>query len=472
MTLVSWAFASPVGSSPDDNFHLPSIWCGLGDREGLCEPSGDDSTRLVPTPVTTAPCYAFQPNESAACWISDESGLSEATWMNAVGLYPPLFYTTMSVFVGPDVTTSVITMRIFNSTLIVGILSTVFFVLPTRLRPALVISILATSVPLGLFVFASTNPSSWAMLAAAIIWVSLYGATQTTGRRQVALGSLAVLGAVLGAGSRADSSIYAVFAVVLAAVLGVRRGHARSLLVPGIAAAVIVAVCAGFYLSSGQSASLAAGLPTDNPPLTGGQQLANLFGVPVLWYGAFGASGLGWLDTVPPAAVTNLAFAVFAATIFIGIHRLTARRALAVAAAFGALWLVPFVLLAQSRAVVGTEVQSRYLLPLIIILVGVASLTPQASAAWQGPRSLVAGTALAVAMSLALHANIRRYTVGADSNAIDPGAGAEWWWVTGPSPMGIWIIGTVCFAGIFALLYVVLRNGVVEPGIDSEELTR
>ncbi|MET0782622.1 MAG: DUF2142 domain-containing protein, partial [Microbacterium sp.] len=198
LSLVCWAFASPVASSPDDNFHLPSIWCGLGDREGLCEPSGDPDTRLVPTSVLTGPCYAFRPEESAACWNPDDDALTEATSMNASGAYPPLFYATMGVFAGEDISTSVIVMRIVNSAIFVGLLTAVFFVLPTRVRPALLISTLATSVPLGLFVVASTNPSSWAIASAAMVWVCLYGATQSEGRRQIVLGALAVIGAIIG----------------------------------------------------------------------------------------------------------------------------------------------------------------------------------------------------------------------------------------------------------------------------------
>ena len=375
--------------------------------------------------------------------------------MNAVGLYPPLFYSTMGMFVGPDVATSVIAMRIFNAGLVVGLLSAVFFTLPRALRPALLISVLATSVPLGLFIVASTNPSSWALAASATIWIALVGCAQTTGSRQWILAGLAVLATILGAGARADAAVFAAFAVAIAAVLSLRRS--RQMLIPGLAAALVVVVGVLFYLSAGQSSALASGLPTQNPPLTGAQHLANLLGVPILWMGAFGSSGLGWLDTVPPQAVTALAFGVFAATIFVGIRRLAVRRAVAVAFAFAALWLVPFALLAQSRAVVGTEVQSRYLLPLMIILVGVASLLPRVSAEWRGPRALVAGGALAVAMSLALHANIRRYTVGVESNAIDPGLSAEWWWAAGPSPLVVWLVGTAAFAAVFVLLWLVIR---------------
>lgn len=462
ISLLAWAFASPVGSSPDDNFHLPSIWCGLGEREGVCEESGDPDTRLVPRSVTTAPCFAFKPEKSAECWNPDNDRMTEATWMNAAGLYPPLFYTTMGVFVGEDISTSVLAMRVFNSALVIGLLTVVFFALPWKARPALLISTLAAAVPLGMFLIASTNPSSWAFASAATVWVCLYGATQTTGRRQIVLGALAVFGAILGAGARADAAIYSMFAVLVAAILGARRS--RSMIVPAVAGAAVAAVSAAFYLAAGQSSALATGLPTDNPPLSGSQHIANLTNVPDLWMGVFGGWGLGWLDTMTPAAVSVLALGVFAAALFIGIHHLTARRAVAVALAFAALWLVPFFLLAQSRAVIGSEVQPRYLLPLIVILLGTASLTSRAIREWRGPRSLVAGLALSGSMSLALHDNIRRYTVGAGGNALDPGAGAEWWWSAAPSPLTVWLVGSVAFTAVFAILWLLIRRtGRVTP---------
>jgi hypothetical protein len=267
--------------------------------------------------------------------------------------------------------------------------------------------------------------------------------------------------ALLGAGARADASAFAILAVGLAGVLGVRRS--RNLLVPGIAAVLIVAVSVAFFLTSGQSRSLSSGLPTLNPPLTAEQHFENLIGIPNLWFGALGGWGLGWLDTLMPALVPTLAFAVFAAAAFIGIHRLSWRRGVAVSSALAAMWLVPFVLLAQSRAVVGSEVQPRYVLPLMAIFVGVAAASALAATQWRGVRMAAAGAALTVAMSLALHVNIRRYTVGADDNALDPGARAEWWWGAAPAPIIVWGVAGAAFAAAIVLLWLV--NGKGEPAI-------
>lgn len=475
IALISWAFASPVASSPDDDFHLPSIWCGLGERPGLCEDSGDPATRLVPVALINAPCHAFHSDITSECWAPGATELHEAQRVNTEPLYPPVFYAAMSVFAGEDFQTSVLLMRSANAFLAVAMLTGVFWALPRSLRPALVISAVAASVPLGLFIVASTNPSSWAYISAATVWISLYGAFGTEGRRQWILAGLAAAGALLGAGARADAAAYAVFGVVLACVLGFRRGV--RLLAPTVSAIVIVAVSAGLYLGAGQSRSAVSGLPTDNPPLSPAEHIGNFLGVPGLWTGALGGWPLGWIDTDMPAIVMTFASAVFAGAAFIGLRRITPRRAVAVALAFAAAWLVPFVLLAQSHAVVGSVVQPRYVLPLLVILLGVVSAAPSIEQWWRGPRVLVAAAALAVAQSIALLATLRRYTVGTDDSPQKMLTAPEWWWAGAPSPIVVWAIGSCAFAAALALVVVAIarraptvpaeREAAVRPGASA-----
>lgn len=454
LTLVSWAVSSPVASSPDDDFHLASTWCGLGDREGLCESTGNTVERLIPTPLTTATCFAFDSEKSAACWDSDEAGLTRVKRANVDGLYPRLFYATMSLLAGPDIPTSVMLMRLFNAALAVGLLTAVFWALPRWMRPALVISVLATSVPLGLFVLASMNPSSWALLSAATVWISVYAATQTSSHRRLVLTGLAVIGGVMGAGARADAAVYAVFGVIVGLLLGVRSMRAQ--LVPLLASAVIVGVSVILYLNASQGNAVVTGLDNDTAALSGAQIVDNFLNIPLLWTGALGGWALGWIDTNMPGAVWVLSTAVFAGALFVGIRSCHVRRAVAVGLTLTAMWLVPFVLLVQSRATVGEIVQPRYLLPLMVIAVGVASLRVDATGIWRGGRMALGGTALTFAAAIALHTNIRRYTTGTDHFSFDPGGVTEWWWAGAPGPIVVWIGGTLAFAGVFALLWFTL----------------
>ncbi|WP_345801871.1 DUF2142 domain-containing protein [Microbacterium sp. AZCO] len=463
LSLASWAFASPVGASPDDDFHLASIWCGLGERPGLCEDPGDGSeARRIPTAVVSATCYVFKPEASADCWNPGVAGLSRVARANVDGLYPPVFYATMSVFASDDIPTSVLAMRLFNSAFAVGLLTAVFFALPRWTRPALVLSVLATCMPLGLFILASVNPSSWAILSGAVVWIAMYGVTQTSGRRRVVLAALTVFGALIGAGARADAAVYAVFAVGLALILGLRAR--RDALIPGLIAVGVVVLSALFYLSASQSGAVLSGLTDENPPLTSGQVIANALGVPTLWFGALGGWALGWLDTGMPATVNVLAVLVFCGALFVGVRRVHLRRGIAVALTVIALWAVPFVLLYQSHALVGAQVQPRYILPLMVIAVGVASLRRDAESSWNGGRLIFGGAALAVAFTIALHTDIQRYTTGTDELHLDPGgADAEWWWGAGPSSLVVWVGGSLAFAGIFVLLALLLPRQEREP---------
>jgi hypothetical protein len=61
---------------------------------------------------------------------------------------------------------------------------------------------------------------------------------------------------------------------------------------------------------------------------------------------------------------------------------------------------------------------------------------------------------LAVANSLSLHTNIRRYVTGTDAGGFNLNKNVEWWWSNSPSPMITWALGSTAF--IFLML--VLAN--------------
>lgn len=458
LTLAAWSISSPVGSSPDEDFHLSSTWCGLGERPGLCENvDGDSAARSVPKALTNAACFAQKSNETAACWSDpNDSTMTNTLRVNSTGLYPPVFYATMALFASSDIQTSVLIMRLLNSAFAVSLITLVFFALPRWMRPALIISVAATVVPLGLFILASINPSSWAILSGATVWICLYGATQTDGRRRFLLSALAIFAAFIGAGARADSAMYSLFSVALAAILGLRLRRDQT--IPIASAIVVCAISLVFYLSAWQGASVFTGMVDGNPPLTRAQHAQNLLNIPSLWSGALGGWGLGWLDTPLPPFVSFLSLAVFSGAIFLGLKSAGPRRLIATSLAFLAMWVVPFVLLARSNVLVGEAVQPRYILPLLTIAVGVASVQRGVEFLWSGAPAAFASVFLAVAASIALHTNIQRYTTGIDQLHLDPGSNAVWWWTNAPSPLATWIFGSVAFTGMFAALWFVLRR--------------
>jgi len=458
VALLGWALASPVGASPDDDFHLASIWCQT-ERDGICEDSGDEATRLIPSDIVQSTCFAFRSDVSASCQGDGMSSmvgdpLVESSRGNFEDLYPPVFYWVMSLFSGQSLVTGVLVMRAVNALLFVALLSAVVVCAPRWLRVPAVVGAVATAVPLGMFLVPSINPSSWALLSASTFWVALLGLAFTRGRRALVLGALAVLAAVIGAGARADALFFLVIAALAVGALSFRRRGARWWVYAVGAVAVLVAGL--LFLTASQGGQVATGLPNDVAAQRslGDLLKTNAIGVPRLWVGMFGEWGLGWLDTPLPATTWVAVCAVVAGLAFWGLSRTDARKTLVVAGALFALWAVPLVLLVQTHALVGEHVQPRYILPLGILLVGFSLLPARGLVPRPGVVQLVAlAGALTVANAGALHANIQRYVTGNEQQTLSLGFRAEWWWAAPvPGPQATWLIGSVAFAGALAAL--------------------
>jgi hypothetical protein len=111
VVLLAWAVTSPVGSSPDDDYHLSSIWCAGGERSGTCEiDPGDAGVRLVPESVGFAhECFAYDATVTADCSEDLSANVAPTDRVNNVqGLYPGGFYQVMGLLVGPDEMRSVL----------------------------------------------------------------------------------------------------------------------------------------------------------------------------------------------------------------------------------------------------------------------------------------------------------------------------------------------------------------------------
>lgn len=460
LALAAWGFSSPIGSSPDDDYHLASIWCGLGERPGLCEPGASDAERAVPQQFTDARCYTFRPDESAACFNAAESGLVSTDRVDVKNAYPPVFYAVMGAFATTDVQTSVLVMRLFNAALACALWSAAFFLVRRSDRPALIVSLIATCVPLGLFLVASTNPSSWAIAVAPVIWLAAWVALRTEGPRRIGLSVLIIVATAIGAGARADAALFAVAGMGVGIVMGFRA--LRPSIIPLVAMGVSAVIAFLLYRTAQQGDALSDGLASATPPLTTRQLVENVLQLPSLFSGANPGWGLGWLDTNLPASVWVAVIAVMGAATMIGLRRVQWRRATSLLLVAIALCAMPLYLLAQTHAVVGTQVQPRYLLPLLVIFFGLTAATNSAAAEWRGPRQWILSIVVVFVMCVSLHVNLRRYTTGVDDAAIDPGRNAEWWWVGAPSPFAVWVIGSVALAGLLTLF--VLRNGGAEVG--------
>jgi len=493
VVLAVWAFASPIGSSPDDDFHLASVWCAKGDTE-FCQPGSTPQTRVIPVGFDQLRCYAMDSKASAACQVGGfpyvGQRMEETNRGNFAGKYPPVYYAAMSVFAGPDVQASALVMRLVNVGVLVGLASALVLLLPAWRRRMALWGWLITLVPLGVFLVASNNPSGWAITGVGVAFLGAVGWWETTGVRRWALGAIYLVGMLMAAGARGDAALIAMGAAGTATMLsGVwtrgrwSRGALLSWAVPlaGVALAVMLwtmsdqseVVVEGFPGESGSGTGSGSGSGSGGgsgeaaPPVGMALVAYNLLMTPHLWSGVFGTWGLGWFDTLMPAIVPWAATAAFVAVGWLGLGLLGWRKSVAIAGVMVVLVGLPVYTLSVGGEVVGASFQPRYLLPAIVLLAMLLTYeTPRARLRVTRLQLGVVMVALTVAVTVALQVNLRRYVTGADAQGPNLDVGAEWWWpgaVLGPQ--ATWMLGSVAFGLLMLVLWKPLRSADPAPAV-------
>lgn len=467
VVLVGWAMASPVGSAPDDDFHLASIWCAGGEQAGVCEAvEGQPEVRAVPIEIAnTSECYRFDREVSAACadaFVADSANpageLVGTLRVNEVLLlYPNGYYSAMHFFVGPDEVRSVMVMRIVNATLAVAALAWVIALATSaRVRSGSGIARLvavATAVvwiPLGLSILGSTNPSSWSftglMLLTAMGLVLLRGgencAPLAMGSRSWWFAALGVfVGALMATASRLDAAAYIAIVVVVLFVLTVWRGMRQAWQSSALLLAVAIWGALTFAL---------APTPGGGPGGTMGQAeqgigllLTNLTFVGVYTQGVVGGWPLSWSDVQLPPSIPIIGTLVLGAVIAFGMRVMWQRKGWALGVSAAALITVPLVFLQREGLGVGEVVQPRYIAPLLLLVVMIA-LVDRAG----DPVTLPTGVRWSITIGLALSASLswwvfaHRFAYGSgvgvfDAEAIAPYA-AAWLLVSVAGALWIW----------------------------------
>jgi hypothetical protein len=468
---LSWSLASPIGASPDDDFHLATIWCDAGDPD-TCRRTGDpvedgiERVRVLPMLGPSVACYAFRADLSAGCQakVEREVGLVDGRADN--GLYPGGFHRAMSLLVSSRVGRSVLAMRMVSWLLAVALLVVVSLLATPDLRRAFTLAMLTTLVPLGVFLFASTNPSGLTTAAIAAYWCAACaytGGTYLDRGRVGALVALLLVCVAVALASRYDAGFHLAVASAAAWITG--GGYSvdsrrRSSLVLALGAAGSV------FALSGTQSQRALGELADSDRALGAVLFENTLELPRLVLGALGTFGLGWLDTPLPALTSVLMLLAFGGAVVAGLGSCSRSKWLALTIVAGALVAVPAIMLALDRYLVGEHVQPRYLLPLLPVLVGTALATSRDMPAVELRRAQVAalGTAVVVAHAAALHANIRRYVTGVDVDGFDLGSEVEWWWGVGPGPLWTWLLGSLAFASATVCALLLTRLPATSGG--------
>jgi hypothetical protein len=78
-------------------------------------------------------------------------------------------------------------------------------------------------------------------------------------------------------------------------------------------------------------------------------------------------------------------------------------------------------------------------------------LTPEGRGWLDATQSWIVGAAVSVAALISLEHLIRRYVTGIDDYSWNLDARIEWWWGPLDSPLTVWIVTSLAFAGLATL---------------------
>jgi hypothetical protein len=461
---LCWSLASPPGASPDDDFHLSTIWCHTGDPD-VCRRTGEEIEpgieRVLVAPGLGPACYGLREDVSAACLEESTSRTGLEPSRADDGLYPGGFHRLMSLFAGANVDRSVVVMRMVSWLLAMALLVAAGALAGPDLRRAFSLAALTSFVPMGLYLFASNNPSGLTVAGVAAYWCAIVVAMAGAGRRRRRVAaSVALVSAIVALGSRSDAGVYLAVASLAAWIStggylpGLRR---RSLFPAGVAAAGLAATLAGT-----QTQRVGEGGVRLEPPSLTVSLFDNALELPRLVTGSLGTSDLGAYDVPMPGAVSTLMLLAFGGALMAGLSSVSPAKWVASAVVGGALVGIPLVVLTEGRYLVGDPryVQPRYLLPLLPVLVGTVLLAPRGGRRIRLTRGQVAllVSAVALAHAAALHTTIRRYVTGLDVRGPDLGESVEWWWGTGPGPLTTWAVGSLAFVVVAVLVSTLVRR--------------
>lgn len=454
VALAAWAFSSPVGSSPDDDFHIGGVYCAAGVVE--CPSPGQ----------RVKPCFAADPAVAGSCQTHGRLTVPRMDGI-ASDYYPPVYNAVASQFIGQTVADSVRNIRLLNISIAVSMLMASVLLSRRSLRVAVSIGWLVFAVPLTVFLVSSINPNAWSILGLSAMWgpALSFVTTRASPSLDIARVCFVGLAAVMALGSRSEASLFvaALALALIAAVLPWPSGNLRSqprLLLP----VGLLATSALTFLVHGVDKSNRVFSRTIEPGLTGEQSLWQALSSPLAALGTPGipANMLGWSDTIMPTVVSLTGVTALILAIAAGTRVMSLRKLVTI----GAFGLPVLILICFLWAVAAhnTRFPPRYFLPTFIVTVGLVMLPQLHGSRWlraapvPGRKVLAVIAALvAVGNSVALLANTIRYTIGltvqtpARPSVLRDGGQPWWWWdFFGLSPYGQWILGSLAFAAAVA----------------------
>ena len=462
LTFAAWSMGSAVGSTPDEDFVLTSIWCGSDSKNPsteYCKTDPEENSSFLVSELVAKPhfCYANQgPDFSASCQDGmAENIVSTQRYFRCDSLgrctHPRYYFDAMRLLVGADIEMSVIKMRLFNSALAAVLISISINLNKAKAIESL-IAWLIFATPLALYLISSINTTAWAIIATTLFSNSLSELNSTSSETKKFYKSLCLLllSVLLAFSSRKDTIYFFIVLLTLFVITkliskdsAIRSLHSRRRIYVYIS--MLTAICVAIF----GSAKLF-------PPVKDLQKLPFFFEaiirLPNFILGYFGSWGLGWFDFFVPQASWLFSFQASCLILFSILRRSENTLKLI----FICLFLTNLTLILSATIWSGFQIvsviQPRFLLP--FTLGCVLLFINQKTKPLERSVLTIAMCLASLSNALALRATLLRYTKGLDNLLFtNLSESTEWWWNINFSPSIIWILGSISFPVTMFSLY-------------------
>jgi hypothetical protein len=451
---LCWTFASPIGSAPDEDFHLTTIWCLKGENN-LCNFGVNDSRKVPALWSSWPPCYVNWPNsdKSAECLTNLELPLQlvATNRYSRPGERPALFYRVMNSFAGDNPINSVNFMRFFNTLISAFLFFLAIYVAPFIVKRAIILSWGLVLIPIGIFNIASTNSSSWTITGIGTLWAFLLSLIfhRKSRNKMFYLSILGVaLSLVISLGSRNDSRVYVIITFIAIAVLFIKKiwimKHIYLIIFISILAlSLAINILWKFIFNFGKPVRYYPGavIESDQPNAL----IVLLLDFPAFFYSLIGgqiyqedlnrgilfrnfAHGVSWSDFDFPSIVGILMGFSLLLVLSISTTKSSLPKILSIIFVFFSLISVIIYTRGFDPTSNDSQITPRYMFPLFLLLIALALLIKTANYSLLGPvQSLVITSFLTIGGSLAWLVTISRFSIGPNAAFTNFWKSPEWW---------------------------------------------
>ena len=425
---VSWSFASPYFSGPDEPAHTVRAYSVAHGHFTGSEPTTPNTPGLFveapPLFASDPACFAFQPGRPADCLRLNEETSTESI-LTTAGRHPPLYYGIVGLPSWISVSgKGLLSLRVWSAALAAAFVASAMVTARrsvfSRWMPA---AIGMACTPMCFYMFGLVNPSGLEISAAISAWVSglVLVTTKVVDRRVLLRFVVAACALVL---TRQLGLLWlALLVVTLVAVIGWRSAlsllRQRSLQIAAVT--VIVA-------SLAQLVWLAVIKPLDSTrngteplELSTAQilrgEIGQMWALTQEWIGVF-----GWADTVSPAWVYLGTVVLLGGFVLVAVCVGRTKIAVILLGMVTVSYALPFLLEAPSVRTADYFWQGRYSLPFIvgIPIVAAYALTETTNRRFQVSRFgfVVCGVILWSIEVVAFWQALRRYSVGSGGSLL------------------------------------------------------